>query len=101
MDADCRGCGQDGHKTRACFAQTRAKRTKLSSSPKLTSSKASAVGTKRTAEIEQELEKEVEKTAAVRGPIKKAQTAATQRKVWKVATSAREGESDTEMPDFP
>ena len=100
-DADCRRCGRDGHKTRACFAQTTAKGTKLPPPPKLPSGKASAIGTKRTAEAEPEPEKEVEKTAAVPRPIKMARTAATQRKVWEVETSDSERESDTEMPDFP
>ena len=100
-DADCRRCGRNGHKTRACFAQTTAKGTKLAPPPKLPSGKASAIGTKRIAEEEPEPEKEVEKTAAVPRPIKKARTAATQRKAWEVETSDSEGNSDTEMPDFP
>ena len=100
-DADCRRYGRDGHKTRACFAQTTAKGTKLPPPPKLPSGKASAIGTKRTAEAEPEPEKEVEKTAAVPRPMKKARTAATQRKVWEVETSDSERDSDTEMPDFP
>ena len=100
-DADCRQCGRDGHKTRACFAQTTAKGTKLPPLPKLPSGKASAIGTKRTPELEPKPENEVEKTTAVPRPIKKARTAATQRKVWEVETSDIERESDTEMPDFP
>ena len=100
-DADCRRCGRNGHKTRACFAQTTNGGTKLPPPPKLPSGKASAIGTKRIAEAEPEPEKEVEKAAAVPRPIKKARTAAAQKKVWEVETSASEGESDTEMPDFP
>ena len=69
--------------------------------PKLPSGKASAAGTKRTAEAEPEPEKEEEKIAAVPREIKKARTAGTQRKVWEVESSASEGESDTEMKDFP
>ena len=34
-DADCRRCRRDGHKTRACFAQTRSKGTKLHPPPKM------------------------------------------------------------------
>ena len=100
-DADCRRCGRNWHKTRACFAQTTAEGTKLPPPPKIPSSKASAIGTKRTAEAEPEPAKEVANTAAVPRTIKRARTAATQRKVWEVETSASEGESDTEMPDFP
>ena len=59
------------------------------------------MGTKRMAEADPEPEKEEEKTAAIPREIKKARTAATQRKVWEVESSASEGESDTEMPDFP
>ena len=100
-DADCRRCGRNGHKTRACFAQTTNGGTELPPPLKLPSGKASAIGTKRTAEAEPESEKEVEKAAAVPRPIKKARMADAQRKVWEVETSASEGESDTEMPDFP
>ena len=64
-DADCRRCGRDGQKTRACFAQTTAKGTKLPPPLKLPSGKASAIDTKRIAEANSEWEKEVEKTAAV------------------------------------
>ena len=71
-DADYRRCGRNGHMTRACFAQMTAGGTKLSPPPKLPSGKASAAGTQRTAEAEPELAKEVEKTAAVPRPIKKA-----------------------------
>ena len=100
-DADCRRCGRDGYKTRACYAQTTIAGTKLAPPPKLPSGKASAIGTKRMAEANPEPEKEEEKIAAVPREIKKARTAATQRKVWEVESSASEGESDTEMPDFP
>ena len=99
-DADCRRCRRNGHKTRACFAQTTQKGTKLPPPPKLPTGKAAAIRTKRMAEEQPEPEKEVEKTAAIPRPIKKARTAATQRKVWEVETSASEGESDTEMSDF-
>ena len=100
-DANCRQCGRVGYKTRACFAQTTAKGTKLPPPPKLPSGKASAIGTKRIAEAEPKPEKVVEKTAAVPRPIKKARTAATQRKVREVETSDSKRDSDTEMPDFP
>ena len=100
-DANCRRCGRNVHKTRACFAQTTNEGTKLPPSPKLPSGKASAIGTKRIAEAELEPEKEEEKAVAVPRPIKKARTAAAQKKVCEVETSASEGESDTEMPDFP
>ena len=53
------------------------------------------------AEADPEPGKEEEKTAAVPREIKKARTAATERKVCEVESSASEGESDTEMPDFP
>ena len=53
------------------------------------------------AETDPKPEKEKEKTTAVPREIKKARTAATQRKVWEVESSASEGESDTEMLDFP
>ena len=100
-DADCRRCGRDGHKTRACFAQTTINGTKLAPPPKLPSGKTAAANNKRKAEAEPEPEKEEEKTAAVPRPIKKARTAAAQKKVWEVESSSSEGESDTEMPDFP
>ena len=45
-DSDCRRCGRNGHKTRACFAQTTQKGTKLAPPPKLPAGKASAIGTK-------------------------------------------------------
>ena len=44
-DADCRQCGRDGHKTRACYAQTTTKGTKLAPPPKLLSGKTAAAGT--------------------------------------------------------
>ena len=100
-DAECQRCGRDGHKTRACYAQTNIVGTKLAPPPKFTSGKASAAGTKRTAEADPEPEKEEEKTAGVPREIKKARTVATQRMVWEVESAASEGESDTEMPDFP
>ena len=96
-DADCRRCGRNGHKTRACFAQQTSGGTKLPPPPKFPSGKASAIGTKRTAEAEPEPEKEVEKTAPVPRPMKKARTAAAQKKVWEVETSDSERESDTEI----
>ena len=64
-DADCRRCRRNGHKTRACFAQMTNGGTKLPHLPKLPSGKASAIGTKRTAEAKPEPEKKVEKTTAV------------------------------------
>ena len=100
-DSDCQRGRRNGHKTRACFAQKTQKGMKLAPPPKLPAGKASAIRTKRMAEAQPEPEKEVQKTAAVPRPIKKARTAATQRKVWEVETSASKGESDTEMPDFP
>ena len=100
-DADCRRCGRNGHKTRACFAQKTAGGTKLAPPLKLRSGKASAIGTKRIAEAEPEPEKEVANTTTVPRPIKKARTAAAQRKVWEVETSSSEGESNTKMPNFP
>ena len=45
-DTDCQRCRLDGHKTRACFAQTTAKGIKLSPPPKMPSLKASAILTK-------------------------------------------------------
>ena len=55
-DADCRRCGRNGHKTRACFAQTTAKGTKLVPPPKLPAGKAAAARTKRVVEAEPEPE---------------------------------------------
>ena len=51
-DSDCQRCGRNRHKTRACFAQTTQKGTKLAPSPKLPAGKASPIGTKRTAEAQ-------------------------------------------------
>ena len=64
-DADCRRCGRNGHKTRACFAQTTVEGIKLAPPLKLPSGKASVIGTKQIAEAVPEPEKEVEKTATV------------------------------------
>ena len=100
-DADCRRCGRDGHKIRACYVQTTIAGTKLAPPPKLPAGKVSAAGTKRTAEADPEPAKEEEKVAAVPREIKKARTAATQRKVWEVESSASKGASNTEMPNFP
>ena len=100
-DANCQRCGRDGHKIRACYAQITVAGTKLAPPLKLPSGKVSATGTKRSADADPEPEKEEEKVAAVPREIKKARTAATQRKVWEVESSASKGESDTEMPDFP
>ena len=99
-DADCQRCGRNGYKTRACFAQTTQKGTKLAPPLKPPAGKASAIGIKRMAEAEPEPENDVEKITAVPRQIQKARTAAAQRKFWEVETSASEGESDTEMPDF-
>ena len=81
-DTDCRRCGRNGHKTRACYAQTTIAGIKLVPPPKLPSGKASAAGTKRTAEMDPEPEKEEEKTAAVPREIKKARTAVKRGRVW-------------------
>ena len=97
-DADYRRCGRDGHKTRACYAQSTSKGNKLPPPPKMPTKSASAAGTKRTQEDEPGQAED--NTAATEDRPKKAlRTAATQRKV-------REEESDsenpdTDMPDFP
>ena len=90
-DANCRRCGRDGQKTRACYAQTTFAGTKLAPPLKLPLGKASAASTIRTVEADPQPEKEEEKTAAVPREIKKARTAATQRKVWEVESSKRRG----------
>ena len=83
-DADCWRCGREGHKTRACFAQTTAKGTKLSPPPKMSSLMASTIGTKRLPdgeEPEPEVDTAEETTAAIRTrPRKALRTAASLRK---------------------
>ena len=90
-DADCRRCGRDRHKTRACFAQTTSKGTKLPPALKMLMKRASAAGKKRTQDGKPG--KAEDNTAAIEArPNKALRTAATQRTVW-------EGESDSENPD--
>ena len=97
-EADCRRCGREGHKTRACYAQTTLAGTKLPPPPKMPSRKASAAGTKRTQQ--EEPWKAEDNTAAIQDCPKKAlKTAAAQRKVWEEESDS-EGNPDTEMPDF-
>ena len=97
-ESDCRRCGRDGHKTRACFAQTTSKGTKLPPLPKMPTKRASAAGTKRTQD--EEPGKAEDNTAAVEARPKKAlRTAATQRKVWEEESDS--GNPDTDMPHFP
>ena len=102
--ADCRWCGRDGHKTGACFAQTTAKGTKLSPSSKMSSLKASAIGTKRLPdgeEPEPEAEQAADTVAAIRArPRKALRTAASQKMVWEEDSESEENPG-TEMPDFP
>ena len=97
-EADCRRCGWDRHKTRACFAQTTTKGTKLHPPPKMPTRQASAVGTKRTQDDEPG--KTADNSAAIEARPKKAMTnAATQRKVWEEESDLEN--PDTDMPDFP
>ena len=51
-EVDCRRCGRDGHKTRACYAQTTLAGTKLPPPPKMPSRKAAVAGIKRTQQEE-------------------------------------------------
>ena len=71
-DFDCRRCGRNTHKTRACFAQKTISSTKLPDPPKQPSGKTAFAGSKRKAEDEEESEKPT--------PPKKAKTAAAQKK---------------------
>ena len=97
-EADCRRCGRDGHKTRAYFAQSTSKGTKLPPAPKMPTKRASAAGTKRTQDDEPG--KAEDNTAAVEARPKKAlKTAATQRKVWEEESNSEN--PDTDMSDFP
>ena len=97
-EADCRRCGRDGHKTRACFAQTTSKGTKLPPPPKMPTKRASAAGTKRTQDNEPG--KAEDNAAAIEERPKKAlKTAAAQRKVWEEESDSEN--PDTDMPDFP
>ena len=97
-EADCRRCGRDGHKTRACFAQMTSKGTKLPQPPKMPTKKASAAGTKRTQD--EEPGKAEDNSAAIEARLKKAlKSAATQWKVWEEESDSEN--PDTDMPDFP
>ena len=98
IEADCRTCGREGHKTRAYFAQTTSKGTKLPHPPKMPTRKALAAGTKRTQQDEPgTLE---DNTAEIEARPKKAlRTAAAQRKIWEEDSDTEN--SDTDMPDFP
>ena len=97
-DADCRRCGRDGHKTRACFAQTTSKGSKLPPPPKMPAKQALAAGMKRSQD--EEPGKAEDNTAAIKARPKKAlKTAATQRKVWEEESDSEN--PDTDMPDFP
>ena len=97
-DADCRRCGRDGHKTRACFAQSTLKGTKLPPPPKMPTKRASATGTKRIQDDEPGQAED--NPAAIEARPKKApRTAATQRKVWEEESDSEN--PDTDMPDFP
>ena len=97
-EADCRRCGRDGHKTRACFAQTTSKGTKLPPPPTMPTKRASAAGTKRTQDDEPG---KAEDNAAVleARPMKALKTADAQRKVWEEESDSEN--PDTDMPDFP
>ena len=97
-EADCRRCRTDGHKTRACFAQSTSKGTKLPPAPNMLIKRASAAVTKRTQDDEPG--KAEDTTAAVEARPKKAlKTAAAQRKVWEEESDSEN--PDTDMPDFP
>ena len=97
-DADCRRCGRDGHKTRACFAQTTSNGTKLHSPQKMPTKRAYAARSKRTQD--EEPGNAEENTAAIEARPKKAlRTAATQRMVCEEESDSEN--PDTDMPDFP
>jgi len=92
-DCDCRRCGRNTHKTRACFAQKTISGTKLPDPPKQPSGKTASAGSKRKAEEEEETEKPT--------PPKKAKTAAAQKKTWQQENSSdSESDLDTRMTDF-
>ena len=96
-EADCRRCARDGHKTRACFAQTTSKGTKLPTPPKMPTKRASAAGTKRTQD--EEPGKAEDNTAVMEARPKKAlKSAAAQRKVLQEDSDSEN--PDTDMPDF-
>ena len=96
--SDCRRCGRDRHKTRACFAQTTSKGTKLHPPPKMPAKRAAAARTKRTQDNEPG--KAEDNTAAVEARPKQAlKTAVAQRKIWEEESDLEN--PDTDMPDFP
>ena len=90
-NCDCRRCGQNTHKTRACFAQKTISGTKLPDPPKQPSGKTASAGSKRKAEDEEEPEKPT--------PPKKAKTADAQKITWQQEDSS-DSDSDTRMTDF-
>ena len=82
-DADCRRYGREGYKTRACFAHTTTKGTKLPSPPKMHTKRTSATGTKSTKD--EEPGKMEENSAAIETRPKKAlRIASTCRRVGSV-----------------
>ena len=83
------------------YVKTSIRGTKLAPLPKLPSAKVAATETKRMEEAEPEPAKQEEKVTAMPQTIKKARIATTQKKVWEVKSSATEGDSNTNMPDFP
>ena len=97
-EADCRRCGQDGHKTRVFFTPTTTKGTKLPPALKMPTRQALTAGIKWTQDDEPG--KAEDKTAAIETRPKKAmRTAATQKKVWEEESDSEN--PDTDMPDFP
>ena len=97
-EADCRRCGRERHKTRACFAQTMSKGTKLPPPLIMPTREASAAGTKRTQQDEPGASED--NTADIEARPKKAlRTAAAQQKIWEEDSDTEN--SDTDMPDFP
>ena len=97
-EAVCRRCGTDGHKTRACYAQSTSKGTTLPPLPKMPTKRALAAGTKRTQDDEPG--KAEDNTAAVEARPKKAlKSTATQSKVCEEESDSEN--PDTDMLDFP
>ena len=97
-EAECRRSGRDGHKTRACFAQTTSKGTKLPPPRKMLIKRASAAERKRTQDEEPGKAEDI--TVAIEARPKKAlKTAAAQRKVWEEESDSEN--PDTDMRDFP
>ena len=86
VNTDCRRCGRNKHKTRACIAQKTIAGTKLPEHPKMPAGKAASAGTKRLHDQE-EINKE---------PLYKKVAAIPKTRIWEVS----ESENNTEMANF-